>query len=400
LKHSGILIICTHFGRGAAYRRLSYFIKYFKIKKLRIYCAGFLEISGQGLIKPSRECYEIPFIFSTSTSNYVINFLLYPILSLVITLVILILRPKIVIVSIPDFLPVLASYLSCFITRSKLIIDVRDPQEEILVYTYRKGLSGLIARFCRRVNYSIYRRTHTVVAVTSRLVTMLVNELRRPVHLVPNGADLSIFKPIDKKVARFKLGLSQDSFVIGYIGYLSSRGYYNILPILLVIRRIRRELGVNIKLIVAGPMHDASVKRIVKYFKEEFAYMGVLDTKDIIALLSACDVGLIPRIKDPIYDYAIPAKFYEYVAMALPLIVLANNESELAKTVKENKLGFVCNPDDQVCLEDTIVRLATNRHLLNEIKRNVLTFRKYVDRSIGAERLFKLVTKLLPADQA
>jgi hypothetical protein len=36
-------------------------------------------------------------------------------------------------------------------------------------------------------------------------------------------------------------------------------------------------------------------------------------------LISDCDVGLIPRIKDPIYDYAIPAKFYEYTACGLPV---------------------------------------------------------------------------------
>jgi len=111
--------------------------------------------------------------------------------------------------------------------------------------------------------------------------------------------------------------------------------------------------------------------------------------------LSACDIGIIPRVEDPVYDYAVPAKFYEYIAMGLPLIVIANKESELAKIVEENKLGFVCESEDWTCLETSILILANNRNLLNELKRNTLVFRKYINRRVGAERLYRLIKELL-----
>jgi len=309
-------------------------------------------------------------------------------------LVILILRPKIVVVSIPDSFPVLASCMSCFITRSKLIIDVRDPQEEITAHIYRKGLAGLIAKLYRRINYSMYRRAHAVVGVTRTLITVLAREIRRPIYYVPNGADLDVFKPISKEEARRKLGFDRDSVLITYVGYLSSYGYYNILPVLRAIRRIGERSGINVKLVVAGPIYDGSVKRIFESFKDEFEYVGVLDTEKVVTLLSACDIGIIPRVGDPVYNYAVPAKFYEYIAMGLPLIVITNKESELAKIVKENKLGFVCEPEDQVCLETSILALANNRNLLNEFKRNVLLFRRHIDRRIGAVRLYKLIINL------
>ena len=343
--------------------------------------------------RPSKECYEIPFI--VSTSNYVINFLLNPILSLVIMLVILILRPKIVIVSIPDFYPVVASYLSSIITRSKFIVDVRDPQEEIMVHIYRKGFTGLMAKLYRRINYSIYRRAHAVTGVTRTLITMLAREIRRPIYYAPNGADLDVFKPISEEEARKKLGFDQDSMLITYVGYLSSYGYYNILPVLTIVRRIRKRLGINVKLVVAGPICDESVKRSFESFRDELEYVGVLDIGKVVILLSACDIGIIPRVEDPVYDYAVPAKFYEYIAMGLPLIVIANKESELAKIVEENKLGFVCESEDWTCLETSILILANNRNLLNELKRNTLVFRKYINRRVGAERLYRLIKELL-----
>jgi len=324
-----------------------------------------------------------------------INLLVNAILSFAMTLIILILRPKVVIVSIPDSYLVIACYLGCILTRSRLIIDVRDPQEEILVHVNKRGFSHLIARLLRRTNYSIYRRIHAVTGVTRTLITMLAREIRRPIHYAPNGADLEVFKPISREEARKKLGFDQDSILIAYVGYLSSYGYYNILPVLVAIRRIRKKLGINVKLVVAGPIYDEGVKRIIKSFKDELEYAGVLDTEKLVTLLSACDIGVIPRVGDPIYNYAVPVKFYEYVAMGLPSIVIANKGGELAKIVEENKLGFVCEPEDQACLENSILTLAINKDLLDKLRRNVLVFRRYIDRRIGAERLYRLIKELL-----
>jgi glycosyltransferase involved in cell wall biosynthesis len=283
--------------------------------------------------------------------------------------------------------------------RSKLIIDIRDPQEELMVYRYRKVFLGLIVKIYRRINYSIYRRSDGVLGVTEKLVRTIAKEIGRPVYLVPNGADLSIFKPLDKEEARLRLGLSQETLFIGYVGGLSLYGYYNILPILAAIRKVRRELGIGIKLVAAGPIYDDSMRRIIEGFRDEFVYLGVLDTKGVITLLSACDLGVIPRIGDPIYDYAIPVKFYEYIATGLPIIVIARKRSELAEVVEKNKLGIICEPQDHICLEKAIETLAMNGGLIDGLRKNVLAFKKYVDRKIGAERLFKLISELMQTDK-
>ena len=164
-------------------------------------------------------------------------------------------------------------------------------------------------------------------------------------------------------------------------------------PVLKAIRKTRERANIDIKLVAAGPMHYS--EKIIKEFKDVLHYMGVLNVNGVVALLSACDVGIIPRVKDPIYNYSIPVKFYEYIAAGLPVIATVNKESELAKIVKENKLGFVCEPEDQACLENAIVALVTNKSLLNDLKKNVFAFRKLIDRRIGAERLYKLVKELL-----
>jgi len=397
LNNVDILFICSHLGKiEAAYRRIEYFIKYLRARGMRVACIGVTNITRHGIAKSSEECYSVPLVISSrSLAVLLINFLL----SFSLILLILIIRPKVIIISIPDSYLILASYIGGVLVRSKIFIDIRDPQEEIMSFTYRKGLSGFIAKVYKYINYSIYRRARVIIGVTRTLVNTLIRKLYKPVYLIPNGADLNVFEPLNKKEVRQRLGLNQGSLLIGYIGGLSSYGYYNILPVLIAIRKIGRELGVDIKFVAAGPILNDGIKRIIDYFTDEFIYMGVIDTNGVVTLLSACDIGVIPRIGDPVYNYAVPVKFYEYIAVGLPVIAIANKRSELAEIVEKNKLGIVCEPQDYACIEKAIKALAINKNLLDEFRKNVLTFRKYIDRRIGAERLFKLISRLVQADK-
>jgi len=393
LSSIDVLFICNNLEETRApYRRIGYFLKYFRSRGLKTSCIGFIHLTRHGIVKPFKGCYSVPLdISSRSLAILPLNFLL----SFSLIPLILILRPRVIIISIPDSYLVLASYIGGSLVRSKIIIDIRDPQEEVKSSMYKKSLSSFIVKVYKRINYSIYKKAQVVVGVTRTLITIMASEIHRLIHIIPNGVDLSIFKPLDKEEARLKLGLSRESLLIGYIGGLSSYGYYDILPILTAIRKVRRELNIDIKLVAAGSIYDESIKRIVEGFIDGFRYLGVLDTKGVITLLSACDLGVIPRVGDPIYDYAIPVKFYEYVATGLPIIVIARKHSELAEVVEKNKLGIVCEPQDHICLKSAITTFATNKTTLDKYKKNVLAFRGHIDRRIGAERLYKLINKLI-----
>ena len=199
-----VLLLCTHLDiTGAAYRRVSYLAKYLQSKHLKVVCASPLKLTSYGVLRPKDYVVTSLSVSSRSFAAQLLNV----VLSFPLTVLVLVLRPKVVLVSIPDSYLVLASYLGCTLTRAKLVVDIRDPEEEITVWRYRRGLSGLLSKMYRRVNYAIYRRSHAVVGVTRSLVAMLTRKIGRPVCLAPNGADLEVFKPFDKSVARKGLGL-------------------------------------------------------------------------------------------------------------------------------------------------------------------------------------------------
>jgi len=93
------------------------------------------------------------------------------------------------------------------------------------------------------------------MGVTRSLVAMLARQIDRLVYLAPNGANLEIFKPFDS---------GQSSFLIAYVGGLSLRGYYDLLPLLLAIRGVRAKLGVDVKLAVTDPILMNSIRRSSK----------------------------------------------------------------------------------------------------------------------------------------
>ena len=386
-----VLLVSTHWNpTEAAYRRLLYFVQYLVSRGLAVSCAGFTQISRarRMILKPDKQCYNISLFISSRPT--IITTLLNIILSFPLILYLIIVRPRVVLISIPDSHPVIFAQIGAKIIGAKVIIDVRDSQEEILISSAKGKWSRFIANIYKTIIYKIYKKSDIIIAVTHSLVKILSIKLNRLVVLVPNGADLQLFKPLNKVEARKRLGLNEHSFLIAFIGGLFSEGYYNVLPLLFIIKKIRKKHDLNVELIIAGHI-DSIMESILKNFKDECLYFGVLATENVITLLSSSDIGVIPRVKDPVYNYALPVKFYEYIATGLPVIALVNKESELAKIVEENKLGLVCEPNDVTCLERTIISLATDRYLLERLRRNVFAFRKYVDRAVGAEVLYRLI---------
>jgi len=147
---------------------------------------------------------------------------------------------------------------------------------------------------------------------------------------------------------------------------------------------------------MAGPILDRTYERILlKHRIPNVVYLGVLDIDKLKILYSAADLGLIPRVDDPAFDYSLPVKFYEYIAMGLPVLALCRRESELARTIVENGLGFVCEPSDEACIEHAIEALLQNPEIYNEIKGKVLKYRKLIDRRIGGAVLSAILKYLM-----
>jgi hypothetical protein len=383
-----VVVISTHWEIGAAYMRQSYLMSYLKARGYNVTCIGFITLPVRRNV---HECINLPLRISTRNEviNAIVNtFILFPSL----TVALLLLRPRIIVVSLPDAEPVMATYFASIIGKMKLLIDIRDPQEENMILLY-KGFSRLIAKIYRKLMHIIYRKAHVVIVVTPSLLKYYAEKLRRKVYLAPNGADLKLFvKKRDEDIIRKKFGLPLNATLITYTGAIGISHYYDIISFVKILSEIKKELHEDIYLVLAGPIVDKYAYSIIRS-SNDVIYLGVLNKEDIVDLLSASDIGLIPfSTKNKyklIYTYAIPVKFYEYIATCLPVLALGDYSSELGRLIDKYQVGHLCEPNIKTCIKDSILNIIKTKE---KFVHNACKSRTLVDRKSGAEVFLQLIS--------
>jgi glycosyltransferase involved in cell wall biosynthesis len=298
-------------------------------------------------------------------------------------------KPGVFIVSIPPSDLVLSTFLASRITRSIYIVDMRDPSEEVLVHYSSRSKSGrLIARIMRKVNYTIYRRADALIFVTEGMKRMLKSYGLRG-FIIPNGADLEVFKPVGEQSR-----INDETFYLVFSGTVAD--YYDLRQLILAVRILNNH-GFKIKLLVAGTIRK-SIEKYVRSIGAEnhVEYLGFYSPMELVSkVFPKCHIGVIPRVNDSILDYAIPAKFYEYIASGLPVLAICRKESELAKMILSYDVGWVCEYGDIGCILRVLREIYLNRSLIEEKKQRALMLRGSIDRNIHAQMLIKLVNLLL-----
>jgi len=399
---------------GAGWRRIDYLARYFTDRGFQVYVLGSITPSyilsmlrRKAKVKNSqyeRRTYLILNVQPYISSEHVLAGVLNMITGLFLFFVLLILKPHIIVVSVPNVEQVWSSYMASKLIDAKFIVDIRDPYEDYMV-NYSKGLTLIFARFLKKLNFAVYRRAKAVTTVTESLVRYLAKHGVKAI-LVPNGADMEMFKPYPEEgnSLRKALGLNNVRVIVlsGYLG-----NYYridSILDTLASLSRENRHVTDRLRLVIIGDILRQYRGTFVKKIKElgvdkQVVVLGVVeDPIKLAQLLSACDVGLIPRVEDSLFDYAIPAKFYEYIACGLPVFVLARKGSELWNVVERYKIGYVCRPNDGNCIKQVLKDIAEGKGL-EELKARVLMLRELFSREVGAKRLYNIVKQLLKGER-
>jgi len=341
-------------------------------------------------------------IFNIQWQIYILNWMV-GIFNLIGTFPILIIslvkRPRIILVSLPHIEPLLLTYITAKLLKSKLIVDLRDPLEYWPRWT--KGFTRIFYSFLVTLSYVLIRKSDLTLAVTPSLMGTLAKRGVRA-HLVVNGADTQVFRPYynyEIKEIKKKLGLSNDEAVLVFNGYVGK--YYDITPLLYAIAKLPIELKRKIRLLLVGGFWDPVYARKFLDTARKLHLQSsikvlkpIQDACTLAKILSVANVGVITRTASELYDPTIPAKFYEYLACGLPILALARCGSELWRLITEWRVGFVCEPNDYDCIVNALEKLL-DQNFVENIRANVLRVRPLIDRSRAAEKLFMLLSEMI-----
>jgi glycosyltransferase involved in cell wall biosynthesis len=382
---------------GAGWTRIGFFAEHLKNRGYDVVVVGIfspksLRMAGFKRWKGIPIYNVIPTSWVESILSLAFNVLSSMILAPIIFLA---LRPRIVIISLPNGEPSVGAYFASKFAHAKVIFDVRDEWEDYVIGKASSKVFKGAYRLLKTLMTSLYNRSDLVIAVTQSIACNLKLRGIREVKIMPNGADVNVFRPYEKGAVRRRLGLKNDEFIIVYEG--SVGGYYRLDVIVRALARLDNVARNKIRLLIIGSGDVPKVLKLAENLglKDNIIYLGVKNDKvELAQIISAGDVGIVPYDDNPLWKDHVPAKFYEYCACGIPVIATVYDDSLLAKLIKEYGIGLTVPPMDNEKLAEAICKVYQRPEFRELGRRARALVKEKFDRYKIAEKFLNLIKQI------
>jgi glycosyltransferase involved in cell wall biosynthesis len=382
---------------GAGWTRIGFFAKYFKDRGYDVAVVGIfspksLNMAGFKSWKEIPLYNVIPTFWTENIFSLVFNVFSSIILA---PIIFLILRPKVVVISLPSGEPSVGAYLASKLVCARVVFDVRDEWEDYAISKASSRVFRGVYRLLKALMTSLYDKGDLVVTVTQPVARSLRLRGVRRVGVVPNGADVNVFRPCGRDAIRRKLGLIDDEFVVVYEGVFG--GYHRLDVVVRALARLDNVVRNKMRLLIVGSGDICNVLKLAKNLglKDNVTYLGVKNDKNELAqIISAGDVGIVPYDDNPLWKNSVPAKFYEYCACGLPIIATVHTDSCVEQFIKKYEIGVTSEPLDEEKLANAIYWLYKNKAYIESAgKRARRLIEEKFDRNKIAKEFLNLIEK-------
>jgi len=258
--------------------------------------------------------------------------------------------------------------------RKPFVFEVRDLWPEL---PREMGIikNRLLLWAMGRLEYSSYNRADACVALSPGIKKGVEKRLSRsiPVHLIPNGSDLDLFRP-GKHSRSIIPGCSEEDFISVFIGaHGMANGLDAALDAAAILNKEQEHKHIKIVLIGDGKVKKHLAERVKTEQLDNVIMLDPVPKKDLMNYLHAADVGLMLLANVPAFYFGTsPNKFFDYISSGLP--VLNNYPGWLAEMIDSNELGKVVPPDHAGDFAGALVDLSSDAGRLEEMGKNARAF--------------------------
>ncbi|MHA1583359.1 MAG: glycosyltransferase family 4 protein [Candidatus Baldrarchaeia archaeon] len=333
-------------------------------------------------------------IFHIGVNNPLV-FILNSLTSFIVSMIFLLARkPDIVIISVPTGDTGIGAMIACKLMRIKYVVDYRDEWEDYIISRSKSKITKKVYEIIKTLMTKVYAGSDLIVTVTPLFAKGLSFRGLKNVKIVPNGADVNVFKPCEKMVVRKKLGFREDDFILVYNGIIGE--YYKLDIVIRALKKLEKDVRSKVKLLMVGDGSDLpKLMSMAKKLglKDNVLYLGVKNSKiELAEILSAADVGIVPGL----YSRGqLPVKVFEYCACGLPIIAVVPEGSLLQKLVEKYGIGITCPSIDEE-LANVICHLYENKSFREDSgKRARLLIEEKFDRNKIAKEYLNLIENIL-----
>ncbi len=257
--------------------------------------------------------------------------------------------------NLPDFL--VFSGLVPKLTGAAVILDLHDLMPEF--FEARTGRSGLGRRLVELQERVACRFADHVITVSEGWRRDLAERGSVPLgrsSVVMNLADPDVFRP--EALGAATEGMRDDGFHVVYHGTFTERYGVDVVVDAAALLRDRIP-GLRVSLLGDGDQRSELEARIASADLSDVIEMsdGMLDVPELLPLLQAADVGVVPNRSNVFTDGILPTKLMEYVALEIP--VVASRTRALEDYFDPSMVRYV-PPGDPRALADALETLANS----------------------------------------
>ncbi|MDA3005347.1 MAG: glycosyltransferase family 4 protein [Actinomycetota bacterium] len=174
---------------------------------------------------------------------------------------------------------------------------------------------------------------------------------RRPITVVPNGADAAVFMPRDPAEARRRLGIPAEGPVISYVGKLVPRKGVDTLIEAMGILAARAAGAPRLVMAGIGGMREPLEQRAAQLdVADRITWLGKVPHDDVGWVMSAGDVFVLPSLSE-----GLPTVVCEAMACGLPVVATAVDGTP--EIVDDPATGLLVQPHDAGGLAAALARM-------------------------------------------
>ncbi|MBP7087855.1 MAG: glycosyltransferase, exosortase A system-associated [Candidatus Omnitrophica bacterium] len=261
-------------------------------------------------------------------------------------------KPKGIIHAHSPILNALPAYSVARKLSMPFVYEVRAFWEDAAVDLGKTKEKSLRYRITKYLETNILKKADRIVTICEGLKQDMIGRGvdSKKIWVVPNGVDLSFFKPQDKNVELIKKYNLTGKTIIGFIG-----SFYKYEGLDLLIKAapkiIKNNENVVFMLVGAGPQ-DKFLKDFVKYscLDNHFIFPGKVPHSEIVKYYSIMDLLVYPRISIRLTELVTPLKPLE--AMAMQKAVIGSDIGGIREIIGDNTNGLLFEPSHPEDLAD------------------------------------------------
>lgn len=254
----------------------------------------------------------------------------------------------------PPTLPFVAA-LACKVRGAQLVLKIEDLYPDALVAAGIVRRDALLARVFDRAQGWLYRFA-TRIVVLGRDTQEILSE-RHPgiapkIVYIPHWADLSVIRPAPREENRLlaKLGLG-DKFVVQYSGNMGRT--HDIETIVEAAASLQAEQHIHFLMIGWGGKERWLRETCAARALSNVTVLPPLPRNELPDSLNAADVALVTLVGGML-GVSVPSRLYNVLAAGKALIVTAHEDAEIARVVREERVGWVVRSGDAAGLAAAI----------------------------------------------